>query len=197
MDSPTIDNRPPLVIEHRSSTSIIGNHVLDMLADDPHMQPNVNMAGPIDPSSPRRVEQFIARAEQRLELAHGGTCDIFSARYVNMVPTRHFGAIALFSALRRLCVQPASNKPRARNEWLMCNHIGVMWRWRRPNIRASSPRGAVARPRDNIRTADNRIKHAMVCRWPARPPGHFARPYDCLPARPIARPNTAFLTRPT
>ena len=49
-----------------------------MLADDSHMQLNVNMAGLIDPSWPRVVDQFIARAEQPLELAHGGTCDMFS-----------------------------------------------------------------------------------------------------------------------
>ena len=113
--SPTIDNRSPTTIEHRSSKSVIDKHVFEILANDPKGKPSLGSVGRMDPGSPRRVEQLATRIEQPLELAQGPRVTS-SMRDANIAPTRHVGAVTSYPPLRRVHIQHASNKSHARNK---------------------------------------------------------------------------------
>ena len=97
--------------------------------------------------------------------------------------SQHVGAIASVSPLHRARVQPASNKSHAHSDWFLGKQRWLNWPWSDPLYSAPSPCCTTARTRDIIRNARIRIKHAFVCRCPARPPTPW-------PARPLARPPT-------
>ena len=69
--SAIIDHLLPSAIDHRSSSLVIGKHMLSCLAGDNMEQPKLTRGGPTAPSSPRRVGQYVARTEQPLEHAAG------------------------------------------------------------------------------------------------------------------------------